>query len=183
MNTKVIITGPHTMDKLSIAKQIVADNDNLSIAPTFTTDMEYKDIAPDNDEYIYYMGVESVELTMKNNFTLFMSTHNYITKGITIDNFYNNDIFCMELEDFNNISDHMLQQYDLIVIWVDAPIKNGTDSLTYVDICETKYLEERLETLPYLYFFNSDKEEISSILNAYLFADDNEKQHILDENN
>ena len=107
MTNKIFITGPHSVEKLDIAKYLSEINDNLSIGNRFTNDPEYKDSGEDN--YIYYLSTQSIDLTYKNNFVLFVDTNNYISTGITMDSYYNNDIFVMELNEFNNISDNIFK--------------------------------------------------------------------------
>ena len=179
MGLKVIITGAKPIDKFAIAKKLVEINDNLSIAPTFTSDKDYEGIVSDK---MYYMSTEDVILAFKNNVILYINTDVYISHGITIDNFYNNDIFVMDLDDFNSISDHNIAGQDILVVWVDTKhyddihIKNS-------DITESKYLTERLENIPYMYFLDTDVESIAKTINSYIEGDDEEKLAIIEENN
>lgn len=179
MGLKIIITGAKSIDKFEIAKKLVELNDNLSIAPTFTSDKEYEKIISDN--FMYYMSSEEVDLAFKNNVVLYINTVLNISHGITLDSFYNNDIFVMDIEDFNNISDHNITNKDLLVVWVDSKHYDNHDDKKN-DLIEAKYLEERLETMPYLYFLDSGEEEIATVINDYLNADDEKKIAICLEN-
>ena len=179
MGLKVIITGAKPIDKFAIARKLVEINDNLSIAPTFTSDKDYEGVVSDT---MYYMSTEDVILAFKNNVILYINTDVYISHGITIDNFYNNDIFVMNLDDFNSISDHNIAGQDMLVIWVDT--KHYDDVLEKnKDITESKYLAERLETIPYMYFLDTDAESIAEVINNYVEADNEEKLAIIEENN
>lgn len=184
MNNKIFITGPSNIDKMAIAKLIISKDDDLSIGERFTNDKEY--INNENDEYIYYLSTQDIDLTYKNNFILFVNTNNYISTGVTLDNFYNNDVFVMSLCEFNNISDLIFKSdsNDIIVVWLDCDYdkKNG---VSQNDIEETNFLVERLDNsnIKYLYFHNEDPEKITNIILDYLEGDENKRNELLEENN
>ena len=127
------------------------------------------------------MTSEDVDLAFKNNVILYINTEINISHGITLDNFYNNDIFVMSIEDFNNISEHNIFKQDLLIVWVDTKHYDNLDDRKK-DLIETKYLEERIETIPYLYFLDTNVKEIVTIINNYLEGDDTQKQKICQEN-
>ena len=139
-----------------------------------------------NDNYIYYLSTQDIDLTYKNNFILFINTNNYISEGITLDTFYNNDIFIMTPQDFNNISSNIFKEsYDILVVWLDTNYNKSNDKLNK-DIIESKFLEERLssEKINYVYFFNEENDLISDIILKYIECDDQElRNQILLENN
>ena len=88
----------------------------------------------------------------------------------------------MDLDDFNSISDHNIAGQNILVIWVDT--KHYDDVLEKnKDITESKYLAERLETIPYMYFLDTDAESIAEVINNYVEADNEEKLAIIEENN
>ena len=184
MTDKIFITGPHTIDKLSIAKGLIEYNDNLSIGERFTNDIEYKD--SENDKYIYYLSTQSIDLTYKNNFMLFVNTNNYISTGITMDSYYNSDIFVMEMEEFNNISDNIFksESTDIIVIWIDSNY-NKHENVYKNDIVESSFLEQRLfnDNIKYMYFYNEDTESIVNTILRYLESSPEDRENILLENN
>lgn len=185
-NTKIFITGPHRIDKLKLAKQLMAIDDNLSIAKRFTNNDKYMN--GENDEYIYYMSTQDIDLTYKNNFILFANTDNYISSGITLDSYYNDDIFVMSLEEFNNISDVIFKSetYDIIVIWIDEAY-NKENEFSRKDMVESRYMQERLDSnknIKYLYFFNESDEKIIDIILEYINTEEIEiREQILIENN
>lgn len=184
MNTKIFITGPHNIDKMSIAKELASMDDDLSIAKRFTNNHEYDNV---NDEYIYFMSTQDIDLTYKNNFILFANTDNYISSGITMDSFYNDDIFVMSLDEFNNISDMIFKSsQDIIVIWIDGNY-NKSNEFASLDLNEAKYMQDRLNLnhdIKYLYFYNESNKEIIDIILEYMNTEESEiRNKILSENN
>lgn len=181
MNEKIFITGPSIVDKLSIAKSIIEQDDDLSIAERFSNDDTYANT--ENDEYIYYLSTQDIDLTYKNNFILFVETNNYVSSGITMDNFYNNDIFVMSLSEFNNISDIIFksESNDIVLVWVDS----SSTKISNSDIVESSFLQERINLLniKYLYFFNEETEKIVNIVLDYFNGDESKRNELLEENN
>ena len=179
MNKKIFITGPNNIDKLSIAKLLVEKNDDLSIAERFTNNDEY--INKENDEYIYYLSTQEIDLSYKNNAMLFVNTENYISIGITLDSYYNNDICIMSLCEFNNISDVIFKSElnDIIVIWLDSDVK---ETLNKQDLNESQFLEERLSldsNIKYMYFYNEDPEYIVNTILEYYDGDEIKRNEFL----
>ena len=74
---KIFIVGSDNIDKLSLADTLIEKNDDLSIGSHFTNDKEYKGSV--NDNYIYYLSTQDIDLTYKNNFILFINTNNFIS--------------------------------------------------------------------------------------------------------
>ena len=183
MTNKIFITGPHCINKLDIANKIVEKNEDLSIGNRFTNDKQY--INESKDNYIYYLSTQSIDLTYKNNFVLFVNTDNYISTGITMDSYYNNDIFVMELEEFNNISNIIFKSdsTDILVVWVDANY-DKTDENLKSDADESMFLEQRLmnDNIKYLYFFNDDNDTICDTILEYIDADEEKRNEILENN-
>lgn len=179
MGVKIIITGAKSIDKFAIARHLVEENDSLSIAPTFISDKAYENVT--NDKFMYYMNLEDVNLAFKNNVILYISTDVNISHGITLDSFYNSDIFVMNIEDFNNISDHNISGQDLLIVWVDSKHYDNVNDRKK-DLTEAKYLEERIETIPYLYFLDNTVDEIVKVINSYLEGDEEQKLAICQEN-
>lgn len=178
---KIFIIGNKNIDKLGIAKEIIKMNDTLSIANKFITDKAYDTI--DNDSYVKYVNAADVNLAFKNNALLYITTVNYISHGVTLDSFYNSDIFVMDFIDFNGITDKIFETNEILVVWLDDKVtayNNSADKKQ--DLQECKYVLDRLENTPYLYFLNEKPEKISCIVNDYLNADEEEKAEILEEN-
>ena len=118
MNLKTFIVCLYEDKALNVAKDIIKTNDELSIIPRFTTNTEYKNEV--NENYVYYLDVNTVNLSYKNNALLYIKTDKYISSGITIDDFYNNDICYLTVEEFNSIPEVIFRKYDILVIWVDT---------------------------------------------------------------
>ena len=132
------------------------------------------------------MSTKSIDLTYKNNFMLFVNTNNYISTVITMDTYYNSDIFVMEIDEFNNISDNIFksESNDIIVVWIDSNYDKN-DEFSRLDLNESIFLEKRLttENIKYLYFFNDDEDTIVNTVIKYLEGNAEERENILTENN
>ena len=177
MILKIFIIGDKSIDKLDIGKRIVEKNDDFSIASKFTNDIEHKDKI--GDDYVYYMDSVDVDLSYKNNAFLCVRTDTYITTGITLDSFYNNDIFCLDIYDFNSIADYIIYSYDTIVVWVDAKKHRKMND---EDVAGVNHLVERTSKLNTLYFLDESPEKIADVVLEYLNGTIDERQRILEEN-
>jgi hypothetical protein len=172
MNLKIFIVCSDRITGLNIAKRIIMKDDSYSIAPTFTTNKEYDNEI--NEEYITYMDVNTVNLSYKNNSLLYIKTNNYISSGITIDDFYNNDICIMNIYEYNLIPEVIFSKYDILTIWIDS--KNH-GNLSESDLIEINYFNKFLEKITYLYFLNNESNIDDTIL-KYLNGTDEEKNEI-----
>lgn len=172
---KIFIVCLNKQVALSIAKEIVNKNDDLSIAPMFTTD---GDIVPANENYEVHMEANVANLSYKNNALLFIVTNQYISTGITTDDFYNNDICIMTVEEYNIIPESTFNKHDILVVWVDTKI---TKSINKNDLIEIGYLTDSLENKRYLYFID-EEEFIADTILDYLLADEDRRQVIFEQN-
>lgn len=174
---KIIITGLEEINKLQLAKHLVSINDEFSIASSFSTDDKYnKDII--NDKYIYYLNPLDVNLGFKNNSFLFVSTKNFISNGMIIDEYYNNNIIICNIENFNNISNKIFNSTeDILVIWLDTKFHGNIKK----EIKETKYLIDRLNNLNYLYFLDEDLVDISNVIFKYINGDKEVQNELLNK--
>jgi hypothetical protein len=176
MNQKIFIVCLDKSKALDIAKKIIYKDDNYTIAPMFTTDTEYNNEV--NENYEIYLDVHTVNLAYKNNSLLFIKTLKYISSGITIDDFYNNDICIMDINEYNLIAENIFKKYDIITIWIDTKNhKNLTDS----DLIEINYFYNFILTINYLYFLDNEL-NIEDIIFNYLKGDEEERKCILEEN-
>ena len=173
---KFIIVGIDEIDKMSYAKCIVELDDDLSIAPTFTSQKEYKNQL--NEDYIYYLDPLKINLSYKNNALLYIEHKDTIFSGITLDDLYNNDIIITSMSNYNSIPDIVFTKYNIVTIWLDT--KNYTKSQSYFN--EVKYIQEKIEKFPYMYFLDEDPQYVAETILAFLNADENEKNSILNEN-
>lgn len=176
MNLKIFIVCLNKDISLDIAKKLIHKDDELTIAPTFTTNKHKNEL---NENYETYLDVNTVNLAYKNNSLLFIKTIKYISSGITIDDFYNNDICIMDIEEFNLISEYLFNKYDILTVWIDS--KNHK-SLSSNDLMEIKYFNSFLEQIKYLYFLD-DEPNIDNIILDYINGNEEERKDILEENN
>ena len=93
-NIKILITGIEAIDKSIIAKRLVEIDDSLTIIPHFTSNVDMKD---NISEFEYFLDTHTIHLAYKNNSIMTVYTNNYTSNGITIDDFYNNDICDMTI--------------------------------------------------------------------------------------
>ena len=132
------------MDKdlaLSISKKIIEINDNLSIMPSFSTDTTYLNSLSEN--YIYYLDHRKVNLSYKNNVLLYILTKAYISYGITMDDFYNNDIGYLTIEEYNNIPDVIFNENNILTIWIDQKNRKHHDITLNIEIQTLRDLSEQ----------------------------------------
>lgn len=173
-NIKILITGAASINKLDIIKHMVQLNDNLNIMPTFTTDNQFDNV---NDNYIYYLDANEANLAYKNNALFYIRTEDYVSKGVTFDDFYNNDVAYVDLIDFNNISDRFFYEFEILIVWVDSSTVKPSKS----ELHEVKFLEDRLKSIKYLYFLNESSESIAETIVEYL-NNIEKRQELLEQN-
>ena len=178
MMTKIFITGSNKINKFDYAKAIMDKDDDLSISQVFTNDEKYKDIT---NEYVYYLDPIDIDLSYKNNAFLFINAKDMIYNGITFDSFYNEDIFCIGIDELNSIPNYIFEYNDILVVWVDTKI-HGRDKENESDILATKHLIERLDSLNTIYFLDETPEKVANVVLEYLEGDNDTKQRILEEN-
>ena len=176
MGIKTFIVCLNKDISLEIAKDLVRNNDSLSIMPSFTTNIEYKNEV--SERYENYLDIQTVNLAYKNNSLLYINTSDYISTGITIDDFYNNDVCFISVKEFNLIAENIFNTYDTLVVWVDY--KRNT-LITKNDLIEVDYFMQFLENHKYLYFLNTEP-NISATILEYLKGTDEEREEILNDN-
>lgn len=176
---KILITGLRTTDKMTLAKQLITMDDDLSIAPMFTSDNTYENI-PLNDNYVYYMNTIDVNIAFKNNSLFYVNTDDYVSTGVTLDDYYNNDIVILSISDFNLISPKTLQNDDILIIWLDSKTHGN---ITETQLAEVRCFQEELDNYRYMYFLNDDIDDVCKIVLKYVNShDEEEKNRILFEN-
>ena len=178
MKTKIFIVGISEIDKLCLGQQIVKDSDELSIVPYFITDDNYI------EQYKYYIDQQTINLSYKNNSLLYIHTNSEYSEGITLDDYDNNNIVCIDIDKFNMISDKLLKNNDnILIIWLD---KKNYKPLSKLEKIESEYFQERIDNfkIKYMYFLDEDFSYISKVILNFLYSNDEEyKQTLLDENN
>lgn len=161
---------------LNIAKDILKEDDDLTIIPIFSTDQSFKDEI--NENYIYYLSSNIVNLSYKNNSLLYILTNNYISYGITLDDFYNNDIAFMNIEEYNNIPDVIFNKHNILTIWIDSKKHQSINNKVNIEL---KYFNERIKNVNYMYFMEYDTNIYDTII-EYIEGDENKRLEILKEN-
>lgn len=147
-----------------------------SISKRFTSDEDNT-----NEEYEYFLDNQTINLSFKNNSILCVDTNDDISTGITIDDFEENNIFCVTFAEYNMISDYIFEKYDTLTIWYDSKISGGVSKNLNNEIT---YFENHLNNgIKYMYFLEETPEEIFEIVNKYLSSTSlSEKNQILLEN-
>jgi len=158
-----------------IADNIYKLNDALSISPCFSTDTQFKDIVTYNT---YFLDSETVRIAYKNNSLLCVVTDNYISSGITIDDFYNNDIFIMNMKEYNTIPKKIFDNYEILTVWIDT--KNST-KISPLDMIEVNFFIERINDYTYLYFLENEN-MIEETIYKYVYGTEEEQNKILEDN-
>lgn len=173
--TKIIITGLAEIDKETLAHAIVKKDESLSIASVFTTDKD--------DKTKQYLDVKTVNLSYKNNALFYIYTNNYISIGVTLEDYNTCDVFVTNINEFNNISDRFFKTDDIIVVLVDS---KKLDNITIAKYkYELKYLNDRLSNVKFMYFTDdlkvTSKNVVDTIL-TYINGDEETRDDILKEN-
>lgn len=161
---------------LKISKDILKEDDDLTIIPIFSTDQSFKDEI--NENYIYYLSSNIVNLSYKNNSLLYILTNNYISYGITLDDFYNNDIAFMNIEEYNNIPDVIFNKHNILTIWIDSKKHQSINNKINIEL---KYFNERIKNVDYMYFMEDDTNIYDTII-EYVEGDENKRLELLKEN-
>lgn len=172
---KIIITGSSNIDKLAIAKKIISKSDEFSIANYFTSNEEYKDKVSEN--YIMFLNPNAINLAYKNNAFLFILTENYISTGITLDEFYTNNIICVSNKTFNLITNNIFANNECLVIWVDSKQHDNIDIKS--ELREINYLEKTLKEINYLYFLDEDINFIADTIISYVNGNEDKRKELL----
>lgn len=172
---KIFIVAPEHINKLDIANEIVALNDDLNICKTFTN------IGGIITENVFELDIDDIILSFKNNALLFLQYSEEIIKGITLDDYNSSDIITLNTEHFNMINDEPFINDEILIVWLDSKEKSEQHSK---DIIESKYLQERIDNfnIPFLYFCDENKKDIAKIVLSYLLADDETREEIQQEN-
>lgn len=171
---KIFIIGTSINANLKdIARGLQAVNDDLSIAPIFTTDLKMRG---KTGEDTYYMSNEEVELSYKNNAFMWVRTLNDYSIGVTMPDMYNSNIFVMSYADFNNMSNPVLQETDkedLVICVIDE-----TGKKTNEDVLEAQSAFERIYEHHYLYFLDDKPQNVINIILKYVIASPEEREEI-----
>lgn len=173
---KIILIG-HNYDKnIEIMALLTSKNENIKIAKTFTTNIDYKDLPI--KEWKYYMDNDDLFLSYKNNALLCISTNKeQISEGVTKEEAYNSQIIPMTYSMFNIASPKYIK--DMTICWIDSSFHRTKNIVK-----ETMEMMKTYKKYPVIYFTDEDSSEsISNIIIRYLNSDESERQNIIDECN
>lgn len=165
----IITTDPNNSDKYKLAEYL-SEKYGLDIAYSFTS-------SDDISNYKTQYSIDEIVLSYRNNALLscFSDIQNNIHQGITMDEFYNKNLFCMSMKEFANISESLLN--NCLIIWLDQD-KNLVD-FEYIN--ESKYFMQLLDNISYLYF-NENLDKVKEIISEYIESDYTRKLEIIEEN-
>lgn len=176
---KILIIGSeaaaHKAARYDVAKELQKLNDDLVIAPMFTTDIMYEHSI--NEDSIYYMTAEEVELSYKNGAFMWVMSEESHSTGVTKADMYNNNIFTVSFHEFNNMSDAIFNELnndDMIIVFMDS------SDVTMSDKSESSYSCERIFQSPYLYFLDEDNDIIVKTVLDYITSTSKHRQDIID---
>lgn len=166
MSNKIFIIYHDDSTIIDLVNKIFEQSNEINISDKFTTNE--KDVKNGIPYSYYYLNTLEVNKAIKNNYILYVLTDNYISTGITIDNFYNNDIFIMNYKEYNAISDVVFNKHNILTIWIDS--KDNKYPGIFNDII---FIENRLEHVNYEYFLNNENDEIIKVILNYLNINNN----------
>ena len=166
MSKKIFIIY-HDPDVINtLVDELYIKSNEVNIANKFTTNIN--DVKEGRPYSYYYLQTLEVNKALKNNYLLYIITNNYISTGITIDNFYNNDIFCLSYKEYNTIPDIIFSKHDIFTIWIDSKY-NKYENINK----DVVFIEKRLENVKYEYFLSHEINEIVDTILNYLNEDNN----------
>ena len=174
---KILLVGEPHSALFEIACYLEEKNDNLNIAPTFNTDMKMQGVV--TADHQYYMSNEEVEVAYKNNAFMWVRSNEHISKGCTMTDLYDNDIFMLSFGDFNNISNAVYESMkdDMILCFIDhSKIKYDED-----EIYESQFAAERIYASKYLYFCDDEAGEVADVILKYVAGNDIIRNELLEE--
>ena len=160
MNNKVFIIY-HDDDLINEVVNYINTNTDLQISDKFTS-------SPETTSGYYFCSQQDINLSIKNNSLLYVVMNDYISSGITLDDFYNNDVFLLKYNEYNSIPDILFSKHNILTVWIDSKNKNfkiqKNDPLYY----ELNFIEKRLETVKYEYFLNDKIEDIVNYIENFI---------------
>lgn len=170
----IITTNKNDLDKAYKIANYISSKYDLDIAQTYTSTLDI-DVCKENPNYFTYFDVNDMVIAYKNNAMLYCLSESEKSIGISLDDYYNNDIFCMSVEAFNNISESLL--LNMLVIWIDSKA-----SYSEINIMNNvKILMNTLDSIKYMYFIE-DYKVIKRIVCEYIEATPARQLELLDEN-
>lgn len=144
-----------------IAESLVELDDSFSIGMTFSTDENIL------NKYEYFLDIDIIETSYKNNALITVYNHNNICSGLSYDEWENNNIFILTINQFNLIPSRIFNNYDILVVWNDTPYLNNLNN-----VYELNSLQDRLQKHDYMYFVNNEICEITNAIYKYCTRED-----------
>ena len=203
---KIFIVGDDAELCMELASEIQSLNDDYDISPRFITDT-YKEagVIPQYEEFAqqqyYTLSEEIVEQSFKNNAFISSLTKEYITEGITYDDFCQYSIFVVSFKEWNMLSNKLFKKNKILTIWVDNMRNNRPQKYDITFHEELNYFQERIlkherqakennkelnssaraTHYPYLYFMNMNVREMANYTLKYVdpYTINSIKQEIL----
>ena len=166
MNNKIFIIYHDETILEDLINNLFNTSNEINISDKFTTDNQA--VKNGRPYSYYYLQTLEVNKAIKNNYVLYVLTDNYISTGITIDDFYNNDIFILNYKEYNAIPDLIFNKHNILTIWIDS--KDGKYKDIFNDII---FVENRLEKVPNEYFLKGENDEIVNTILNYLDENNN----------
>ena len=163
MSNKIFIIYHDELIIKELLEYIYQKNNDSKICRKFISDPTIMNIPNDNISEYYFLNQREINIAYKNNSLLYLIHKNYLSTGITIDDFYMNDIFFLSYKEYNLIADTIFKKYNIMTIWVDSSKSNYNQYK--IDITA---LEKRLEFVQYNYFINESIEDISVTIENFL---------------
>lgn len=157
----------HNEDIIKKLVNYINENSDINISKKFITDIN--SVKQNNLNNYYELSSQETNIAIKNNSLLYVITQNYISSGITYDNFYNNDLFILTYKEYNAIPNMIFNKYDILTIWVDSKLDSNIDKDEIFK--EIIFIEKRFETVNNEYFMNDPIEEIFYCINNFLTPD------------
>ena len=174
MTMKILIIGTNSSPKDEIAKALQTVNDDLQIAPRFTTSLSMKGKTGELD---YYMSNEEAELSYKNDAFMWVRTTPECSCGVTKPDMYTYSLFVMSFADFNNMSNPVMNELDkdndVILVVLDEKSKKDKE-----EVMEANNAFERIYEHHYMYFLDDSKDMIVDTILKYIIADASEREKI-----
>jgi len=168
---RIYIISLNSTDTSDITEKLMELDDNLTLASKFTTNES-------NNVNTVTIDPQTLFLAYKNNSIFYTHASVEETFGVFIDDYYNSNLFEINIEDFNIISNNFFNEDDIIV-WIDNT-GNKSDNIKN-DINEINILWEKLNLFPYLYFYNEKLEVICEIILNYIYGSEEDKKELLEE--
>lgn len=120
---------------------------------------------------------QEVVMAYKNNAIFSCITDaNNSTTGITMDEYYNNNVIYLSVAELMNVPDHKLT--NCLLVWIDS----DKCSCVSEDITIATNMESIIHNCDYLYFLRSELDLAVETICKYLDSDTEERQIILEEN-